>query len=313
MKTSVARGAIFTVLLALFPAMTACSPGAPEDVPAAELEAGSVLLMDAGILRLSKHVCVFGKGDAPLTEGFYEGSRRSTVLLGGLPADWEWIGFYRKAYWVLGPPVVTGRVVRGTGLASAPAPPAEPLPWPLWLMLGFFVLFSVYGVVITGVSGGPNHGEHPFILNIGFLMAWIVISPLWPAPFGKIFIGLLLAGLGISIPVMGIRVWSHPKTTWVARIAYGLIYACMFAVMVWPKPPAAAGEWTGSTTVVLHASESMSDLAMIGESGEVIYQTSAAGRHALLLAVIDAPGVSVRVSFAERGSAGVELPDRPEE
>lgn len=312
MRPSVARRAIFTLLLAVFPAMTACSHSAPEDVPAAELEAGSVLVLDAGFLKLSKQVRVFGEGDAPLTEGFYEGSRRSTVLLGGLPADWEWIGFYRKAYLVFGPPVLTGRVARGTGLASAPAAPAKPWAWPLWLMLGFFVLFSVYGVVITGVSGGPNHGEHPFILNIGFLIAWIVISPLWPAPFGRIFIGLLLAGLGLSIPVMGIRVWSHPKATWVARIAYGLIYAGMFAVMVWPKPPAAKGEWTGSTALILHASASISGLAVIGEGGEVLYRTSAAGRHALLFADVDAPAVSVRVSFSERDTVRVDLPDRPE-
>ena len=311
MKPSVACRAIFTVLLAISPLTTACS-STPEEVPAAELEAGSVLLTDAGILRLSKQVSVFGEADAPLMEGVYEGSRRSTVLLGGLPADWEWIGFYRKAYWVLGPPVLTGRVVRGTGLAPGPAQPAEPWAWSLWLILGFFVLFSVYGVLITGVSGGPNHGEHPFILNIGFLIAWIVISPLWPAPFGRIFIGLLLAGLGLSIPVMGIRVWSHPKSTWAARIAYGLIYAGMFAVMVWPKPPAAGGEWTGSTAMVLHASASISGLAVIGEGGDVLYRTSAAGRHALLFADVDAPAVSVRVSFAERGEAGVELPDRPE-
>ncbi len=310
MKPSVARRAVLTLLVGNSYIASACAGGHPEEVPAAELDVQSVLLEDAGILRAASVVQVFGEADDLLTEGIYVGSARSMVQLAGLPADWVWIGFYRKQYRVFGPLVLEGRVVRAEGSSLVPGPPGDPSAWPKWLMLGLFVILSVYAVLMTGMSGGPNHGEHPLLIHLVYLGAWMAISPVWPTPFGSVFVGLLVAGMVLSIPVMGIRVWSHPKATLVARIVYGFIFAGMFAVMVWPKPPAVTGERTGTTAVVLHASANMSELAVWGGSGDVLYRTPAVGRHALLFVAGDGPAVSVQLSFAQGDAAVVELPDQ---
>jgi hypothetical protein len=97
-----------------------------------------------------------------------------------------------------------------------------------WLAALFFVFLSLYLVAMIGVSGGPNHGEHPLILNIGHLILLSVYGGSWPSEYYSAYQNLLLAAIGLSLLAFLLRV---SLVAWVIRMGITGIYAGLFCLL----------------------------------------------------------------------------------
>ena len=176
-------------------------------------------------------------------------------------------------------------------------------------MAVLLLVVGAYAVWATGISGGPNHGEHPMIVNVGILIAFGAIAPDWPSPYERIFLGLAIGALVLAIPVMGLRRWYQPRLTFAARTLSAGLYAGMVAVMVWPKPSVASAERTSHATLEVHASAPMSGWRLLDEGGAVVLESPGATRNAIVFAPGGMGGHSLEVRFPT-GSAVVTVTDR---
>ena len=92
-----------------------------------------------------------------------------------------------------------------------------------------FVAGALYATFTVGVSGGPNHGEHPFLVTVIHVVAFFALARGWaPGPWWG-YLGLLALTLGASIWAMRLVGQTGAKL-WLGR---GLIFAAhagMFAI-----------------------------------------------------------------------------------
>ena len=52
---------------------------------------------------------------------------------------------------------------------------------PVWVAAVLIGIAGFYSVGTVGVTGGPNHGEHPFVLAIVHMVAFFFLGKHWPA------------------------------------------------------------------------------------------------------------------------------------
>jgi hypothetical protein len=97
-----------------------------------------------------------------------------------------------------------------------------------WLAAIFFFLISLYLVAMIGVSGGPNHGEHPLLLNIGHLILLYVYGGHWASDYYYAYQNLLLAAIGLSLAAFVLR---FTLLAWVIRIGMTGIYVGLFCLL----------------------------------------------------------------------------------
>jgi hypothetical protein len=87
-------------------------------------------------------------------------------------------------------------ITNGTSAGTVPAEPEkERVSWGAIIVYALMVLYCI-GMV--GVSGGPNHGEHPAIITFILLIACIALG--YSLTWGRLF---LLVALGITAVVFG--------------------------------------------------------------------------------------------------------------
>jgi len=121
---------------------------------------------------------------------------------------------------------------RGQPLAPLPKPDENDF-WFMrhpWLSL-FFVLLGFYAVFAIGLSGGPNHGEHPFILNVCHLVGFLILARAWSSNYYYTYLIMLVLALALSIYAIRIRIWDQPKRTWIFRGVMIGCYAAMFLII----------------------------------------------------------------------------------
>lgn len=102
-----------------------------------------------------------------------------------------------------------------------------------------FALLALAGLYTTGtvgVTGGPNHGEHPFIVNVLHLAiaaSWGLRSwtrgPYWT------YLGLLGVAIALSVAVISLRASSQPGKVWAGRAGMAALYAGLLAVVLWGR------------------------------------------------------------------------------
>ncbi|RPI79607.1 MAG: hypothetical protein EHM45_02235 [Desulfobacteraceae bacterium] len=97
-----------------------------------------------------------------------------------------------------------------------------------WFSL-FFVLLGFYAVFAIGLSGGPNHGEHPFILNVCHLAGFLFLARAWDNNYYYTYLAILVSALALSVYAIRIRIWDQPKRTWLFR---GLVSGCYLALFL---------------------------------------------------------------------------------
>jgi hypothetical protein len=104
-----------------------------------------------------------------------------------------------------------------------------------WIAAILIVLAGLYSVATVGVTGGPNHGEHPFIVTIVHMAAFFFLGKHWPAASRHLYWEGLAAALVFSIVALrqmysGNRFWRV-----VLRILLGLLYVG-FLVVLFKRP-----------------------------------------------------------------------------
>jgi hypothetical protein len=98
--------------------------------------------------------------------------------------------------------------------------------------IGLLILAGVYATAALGTSGGPNHGEHPFTVNVIHLVATFWTLRGWPSGARWAYTGILGVAVLISILAMQLRGYSEPGRVWAARAAMALLYLGLLALVL---------------------------------------------------------------------------------
>lgn len=93
-------------------------------------------------------------------------------------------------------------------------------------------LAGLYATVNVGFSGGPNHGDHPFIVNVVHLIAFALKSSHWPRPLYWTYLGVLAAAALLSLAVIGYRGGWKDRPVLLARLAMAALYAGMLGILI---------------------------------------------------------------------------------
>jgi hypothetical protein len=105
-----------------------------------------------------------------------------------------------------------------------------------WGGLTMLVLAGVYATSTVGVTGGPNHGEHPFIVNLlhmGVAAFWALRG--WASTPRWSYLGVLGVAIVLSVLVMGYSASSPRGRVWTARAAMAVLYTGLVAIVLWGR------------------------------------------------------------------------------
>jgi hypothetical protein len=99
----------------------------------------------------------------------------------------------------------------------------------IYLILALIILAGIYSVMIVGITGGPNHGEHPLLVSLVHLGVFYFTAGSWPEGLHNQYMWLLVLCVVASIIGFGSADYTKVRIRfWIARgmlcIAYvGLI------------------------------------------------------------------------------------------
>lgn len=145
-----------------------------------------------------------------------------------------------------------------------------------WFSL-FFILLGFYAVFSIGLSGGPNHGEHPFILNVCHLVGFLFLARAWNDNHYYAYLIILLLALALSIYAIRIRIWDQPKRTWLFR---GVVSACYLALffIIQIKTYSSYAAWSSPTSIQFYVpKQDRGPLQVLGEKGKVLAEFTLTG------------------------------------
>ena len=100
--------------------------------------------------------------------------------------------------------------------------------------IGLVVLAGVHATGTIGVTGGPNHGEHPFLVNVIHLIAAFWALKGWPPTPKWTYIGLVAGGVLLGIVAMRL-VGARPAALWSARAAMMALYLGILGILFWGR------------------------------------------------------------------------------
>jgi hypothetical protein len=94
-----------------------------------------------------------------------------------------------------------------------------------------------YATLSLGTSGGPNHGEHPFLVNIIHLFVFAFTSRHWPHPLQYAYAGVLGAAtlFAFVVHVQHIRGDWTDRPVLACRLAMAGLYAGMFGLLIFGR------------------------------------------------------------------------------
>lgn len=96
-------------------------------------------------------------------------------------------------------------------------------------VVALFLIGAVHATWTVGVSGGPNHGEHPFLVTVLHLIGFFVLARGWPWGRWGLYLGLLLATLALAVYAMSL-LGAPARRIWAVRAVMAALHAAMFAV-----------------------------------------------------------------------------------
>ena len=105
-----------------------------------------------------------------------------------------------------------------------------------WVAAILIAIAGAYSVGTVGVTGGPNHGEHPFTVTIVHMISFVATGQQhWPAVSRHLYWGGLIAALILS--VIALRMTFNENREWrvFVRVPLGLLYAG-FLVVLFMRP-----------------------------------------------------------------------------
>ena len=100
--------------------------------------------------------------------------------------------------------------------------------------IGLVILCGFHATWTIGITGGPNHGEHPFLVNVIHLIVAFWALKGWPPSAKGTYIGLV--GGGVLLGVVAMRlVGAGPKALWSARAAMAALYLGMLGILLFGR------------------------------------------------------------------------------
>lgn len=102
--------------------------------------------------------------------------------------------------------------------------------------IGLVALAGFHATWTIGVTGGPNKGEHPFMVNLlhlGIAGFWATRG--WPAGDRWTYLGLVGAGVLLGVAAMPWRVEDDPRKVWAGRVAMVALYLGLLAILIWRR------------------------------------------------------------------------------
>lgn len=84
-----------------------------------------------------------------------------------------------------------------------------------------------YAVTNVGTSGGPNHGDHPFIVNMVHLIAFCIKAQHWPRQLFWIYFGVLMAAIVLSAAVLNLRGGWKDREILLPRLGMTALYGVL--------------------------------------------------------------------------------------
>ena len=104
-----------------------------------------------------------------------------------------------------------------------------------WLAAALIAIAGLHTVASVGMTGGPSHGEHPFIVTLLHMGIFYPFSHAWPAFSRHLYWGGLGASLLLSIAAMNMIGDEYRTHRLIVRIPLGIIYAG-FLLILFSKP-----------------------------------------------------------------------------
>jgi hypothetical protein len=170
----------------------------------------------------------------------------SEIEILNLPEGWQSIRAVRKD---------GSRIVLvGEKAALPPRDPAEKrLPWFLrhWILTPLF-LFMIFYVAVSSIeTGGPNHGEHPFLITLVHLLLFFWLAEDWDPDSYSLYRILLFCALGYSIFC---RLTIGTPLRYVNALVMVAFYATFF-YLINVKDYSAVAQWTSQDVAQLYVPE----------------------------------------------------------
>ena len=100
-----------------------------------------------------------------------------------------------------------------------------------WVAAVFIAIAGLYTVGTVGVTGGPNHGEHPFTVTIVHMIVFYLRGQGWPASSRHLYWGGLAAALVLSIIALRLTFSDNRWWRWLVRVPLALVYAGLLVVL----------------------------------------------------------------------------------
>lgn len=109
-------------------------------------------------------------------------------------------------------------------------------------MIAIIVIAGLYSVMIVGITGGPNNGEHPVIITGLHLAIFFSTTDSWPVDLHDLYFKLLLFCMAGSFVGFGnydyatfkIRFWVARGMIFMAYVGFVIIYLSVHGVMTLP-------------------------------------------------------------------------------
>jgi Na+-driven multidrug efflux pump len=105
----------------------------------------------------------------------------------------------------------------------------------IWMAAVLIALAGLYTVSSVGVTGGPNHGEHPFTVTIVHMILFAFLGRHWPGLSLRLYWGGLIAALVLSVIALGKTFDEDKGWRVLVRVPLGLLYAG-FLVVLFKRP-----------------------------------------------------------------------------
>jgi len=227
------------------------------------------------------------------------------VELLNLPLGWQKIeapGPDKKSLLVLD---------RGQPLAPLPKPDRNDF-WLMrhpWLSL-FFVLLGFYAVFAIGLSGGPNHGEHPFILNVCHLVGFLILSRAWNSDYYYTYLTIIVLALALSIYAIRIRIWDQPQRAWIFKGVMIGCYAAMFLI-IQNKTYNSYAAWSSPGSIQFYVpKQDRGPMQVLGENEKILAEfslTSGIDCRSVLFWSEQEPPKALKIASSRGGSILLEL------
>jgi hypothetical protein len=127
------------------------------------------------------------------------------------------------------------------------------LPWFLrhWVLAPLFLFLVLYVAVFSVETGGPNHGEHPFLVTLVHLLLFFWLAQDWDPDSYSLYRILLFCALGYSILC---RLTIGTPLRYANALVMVAFYGTFF-YLINVKDYSAVAQWTSQDVVQLYVPE----------------------------------------------------------